>query len=144
MEDKSQDINNSLYLEQYSFITTAAIVGSVNKKVFVSLRDNRTLFGVLRTFDQFANLVLQDTVERVYLPDSKQYAEKPLGVYLIRGENVIMFGEMNLDTEDDHLSELQKIDFKEGKLEFQQELAAKEELTLQKIKTFRENGLTYR
>ena len=49
-----------LYLDQYNFTTTAAIVSSVDRKIFVLLRDGRMLFGVLRTFDQYANLILQD------------------------------------------------------------------------------------
>ena len=55
-----------LYLESYAFTTAAAIVGSVDRKIFVLLKDGRNLFGILRTFDQFANLVLQDTLERIY------------------------------------------------------------------------------
>ncbi|KAK6874922.1 Sm-like protein LSm1 [Candida tropicalis] len=45
-----------LYLESYAFTTAAAIVGAVDRKIFVLLRDGRNLFGILRTFDQFANL----------------------------------------------------------------------------------------
>ena len=56
-----------LYLDQYNFTTTAAIVGSVDRKIFVLLRDGRMLFGVLRTFDQYANLILQHCVERIYI-----------------------------------------------------------------------------
>ena len=49
-----------LYLDQYNFTTTAAIVSSVDRKIFVLLRDGKLFFGVLRTFDQYANLILQD------------------------------------------------------------------------------------
>ncbi|ODV96421.1 hypothetical protein PACTADRAFT_16555 [Pachysolen tannophilus NRRL Y-2460] len=94
----SQGIQD-LYLESYAFTTSAAIVGSVDRKVFVLLRDGRNLFGILRTFDQYANLVLQDTVERIYLPDNK-YSEADRGVFLIRGENVVMLGEIDIDKED--------------------------------------------
>ncbi|KAF2425537.1 hypothetical protein EJ08DRAFT_736734 [Tothia fuscella] len=40
-----------------------------------ALRDGRKLIGVLRSWDQFANLVLQDTVERVFV--QRYYANRP-------------------------------------------------------------------
>ena len=108
-----------LYLESYAFTTAAAIVGSVDRKIFVLLRDGRNLFGVLRTFDQFANLVLQDTLERVYLgKEGSQDLSKPerfgeiyRGVFMVRGENVVMMGELDIDHEDDHLTTLQQLPF---------------------------------
>ena len=39
-----------------------------------------------------ANLVLQDTIERVFLHD--MYAELHRGVFLVRGENVLLLGEI--------------------------------------------------
>jgi len=39
-----------------------------------------------------ANLVLEDTVERIYHGDS--YAENWHGLFLIRGENVVLLGEI--------------------------------------------------
>lgn len=39
-----------------------------------------------------ANLVLQDTVERIYAGNS--YAEEHVGLYLVRGENVLLLGEI--------------------------------------------------
>jgi U6 snRNA-associated Sm-like protein LSm1 len=50
----------------------------------VLLRDGRTLVGYLRSYDQFANLVLNDTYE--FLESDRAL----LGVLLIRGENVVM------------------------------------------------------
>lgn len=44
---------------------TASLVEEVDKKQLVMLRDGRMLIGVLRSVDQFANLVLQNTIERV-------------------------------------------------------------------------------
>lgn len=72
--------------------------------------------GVLRTFDQFGNLVIHDGVERIYLLDKKQYAEseKPR-TYLIRGENVVMMVELDIDREDESLSELTRIDYDSAK-----------------------------
>ncbi|KAM9915713.1 hypothetical protein OXX80_013886, partial [Metschnikowia pulcherrima] len=53
-ESGSSSNAEELYLESYAFTTAAAIVGSVDRKIFVSLRDGRSVFGILRTFDQFA------------------------------------------------------------------------------------------
>ncbi|CAK9437551.1 uncharacterized protein LODBEIA_P19290 [Lodderomyces beijingensis] len=106
-----------LYLESYAFTTAAAIVGSVDRKIFVLLRDGRNLFGILRTFDQFANLVLQDTFERIYLEEDdvpKQFGETYLGVFMVRGENVVMMGEQDIDREDDHLEQLEQIPFEQA------------------------------
>ncbi|RLV91577.1 Sm-like protein LSm1 [Spathaspora sp. JA1] len=108
-----------LYLESYAFTTAAALVGSVDRKIFVLLRDGRNLFGILRTFDQFANLVVQDTYERIYLEDQKKFAEVYRGVFMVRGENVVMMGELDIDREDDHLELMEQIDYKEAELELE-------------------------
>ena len=39
-----------------------------------------------------ANLVLQDTIERIFVEDV--YADIPRGIYLVRGENVLLLGEI--------------------------------------------------
>ena len=80
------------------------------------LRDGRKLQGVLRSYDQFstasplhnahgvlpisrtrlpANLVLEDTVERIY--HQNVFAERKQGLFLIRGENVVLLGEIVRD-----------------------------------------------
>ena len=82
-----------LYLESYAFTTAAAIVGAVDRKIFVLLRDGRNLFGILRTFDQFANLVLQDTFERIYLQEEGEaparFGEVYRGVFMVRGKMLL-------------------------------------------------------
>lgn len=86
------------------------------ERVLVHLRDGRQLLGVLRSYDQYgqshsrdalaiqatklinlsrtANLVLTQTKERLFHPPSKAFAEKELGIFLIRGENVVLLGEI--------------------------------------------------
>ncbi|EUC66808.1 hypothetical protein ACGC1H_001686 [Rhizoctonia solani] len=81
------------------FTTSGALVESVDKKMVVVLRDGRKLIGVLRSYDQFANLVMENTLERIYHGDA--YADIRRGVYLIRGENVVLLGEVDLDREDE-------------------------------------------
>jgi len=58
----------------------------------VLLRDGRTLIGVLRSVDQFANIVLQDTIERIHV--NKEYGDIPRGIFIVRGENVVLLGEI--------------------------------------------------
>lgn len=80
--------------------------------MLVILRDGRKLIGVLRSYDQFgelklaqeemmwvltcaglpANLVLEDTVERLF--HGSAYGDIHRGVFLIRGENVVLLGEV--------------------------------------------------
>lgn len=135
-----------LYLESYAFTTAAAIVGSVDRKMFVLMRDGRKLFGILRTFDQFANLVLQDAVERIYLSDGdddtpQRYAETYRGVFMIRGENVVMMGELDIDVEDDHLDKLQQVSYGEAEAELKKVRAARIKAEAAKSKALLSRGL---
>lgn len=132
-----------LYLDQYNFTTTAAIVSSVDRKIFVLLRDGKLLFGVLRTFDQYANLILQHCKERIYLPDTNEYAEEEKGIYMIRGENVVMLGEVDIDREDQPLEQMQQIPFKDA--ERLKKISDNERFKLetQNIKEFARYGLTH-
>lgn len=43
-----------------------------------------------------ANLVLQDTIERLYA--GNLYADIPRGIFLVRGENVLLLGEIVRET----------------------------------------------
>ncbi|KAL5495235.1 hypothetical protein ACEPAI_698 [Sanghuangporus weigelae] len=81
------------------FTTSGSLVDCVDKKMLVMLRDGRKLVGVLRSYDQFANLVLEDTIERIY--HGSEFAEKRVGLFIIRGENVVLLGEIDLDQEDE-------------------------------------------
>lgn len=58
----------------------------------VLLRDGRTLIGYLRSVDQFANLVLHKSIERIHV--GKEYGDIPRGIFIIRGENVVLLGEI--------------------------------------------------
>ena len=101
-----------IYLQSYPFTTAAAIIGFVDRKVNAVLIGGRSIIGVLRTFDQFGNLVIHDGVERVYFPETKQYGEslKPQ-IYVIRGENLRMIGDLDIDIEDKSLIGWERIDF---------------------------------
>ncbi|KAG0143882.1 hypothetical protein CROQUDRAFT_65699 [Cronartium quercuum f. sp. fusiforme G11] len=104
------------FLTNLPFTTSGALVDTVDKKILVSLRDGRKLIGVLRSYDQFANLVLQDTIERVHVEvgnsetknQTGSYTDIWRGVYIIRGENVVLLGEIDLDKEDEAISKCEK------------------------------------
>lgn len=74
-----------------------ALVEELDKRLLVQLRDGRKIIGILRSFDQFANLVLEAAVERIVV--GNEYGEIPLGLYVVRGENVVLLGEID-DTKD--------------------------------------------
>nr|XP_046224254.1 U6 snRNA-associated Sm-like protein LSm1 [Oncorhynchus gorbuscha] len=78
---------------------TASLIEDIDKKHLVLLRDGRTLIGFLRSIDQFANLVLQQTVERIHV--GKRYGDIPRGIFIVRGENVVLLGEIDLEKESD-------------------------------------------
>ena len=65
----------------------------LDKKLLVQLRDGRKIIGILRSFDQFANLVLESAIERIIV--ETKYAEVPLGLYVVRGENVVLLGQID-------------------------------------------------
>lgn len=73
----------------------ASLLEQIDKKVLVLLRDGRSLFGYLRSIDQFANLVLHLTVERIF--SGREYGEIDRGVIFVRGENVVLCGEIDED-----------------------------------------------
>ncbi|KAF2102857.1 Sm-like ribonucleoprotein [Rhizodiscina lignyota] len=66
----------------------------VNKRVLVITTDGRTLTGTLLSCDQLTNLVLHSTVERIIRPadDPEPSAEAQHGLYLIRGDTVVVCG----------------------------------------------------
>ncbi|KAI9638738.1 uncharacterized protein MKK02DRAFT_14584, partial [Dioszegia hungarica] len=80
------------------FTTSGSLVDLVDKKVLVILRDGRKLIGVFRSYDQFANFLIDSTVERLH--HKQDFADRDLGVLLIRGENVVALGEVDLIAED--------------------------------------------
>ncbi|KAL3824510.1 hypothetical protein ACJIZ3_020539 [Penstemon smallii] len=75
------------------------------EKLLVLLRDGRKLLGTLRSFDQFGtdfqhnmyhacptNAVIEGACDRIIVGDL--YCDIPLGLYVIRGENVVLIGEL--------------------------------------------------
>ncbi|KAI5855915.1 hypothetical protein BZA05DRAFT_390041 [Tricharina praecox] len=80
------------------FTTSAQLLDLTDKKLMITLRDGKKMIGVLRAWDQ-ANLVIQNTTERIFA--GGMYCDIPRGIYIVRGENVLLLGEIDLDREDD-------------------------------------------
>ncbi|TKA32840.1 hypothetical protein B0A50_01066 [Salinomyces thailandicus] len=124
------------------FTTAAQLLDLTDKKLMVVLRDGRKLIGVLRSWDQFGNLVLQDTVERQFVHSEGKalWADIERGLFLVRGENVSLLGEIDLD-KDDYIPE----PFKEAPVEQvfalkKQEEAAKKGTGKRRNKKLAEHG----
>ena len=75
----------------------------VPEKILVLTVDGRTLLGTLLSTDQLTNLVLLDTIERIIRtpddPDPSSQIEH--GLYLIRGDNVVVCGEVDEKIDED-------------------------------------------
>lgn len=56
---------------------------TLNKKVVLLLKDNRSLEGVLTGFDEYMNLVLSEVEEM------SQEVTRKLGVVIVRGSNIV-------------------------------------------------------
>ncbi|MCC6064504.1 MAG: RNA-binding protein [Thermofilum sp.] len=64
--------------------TLALLKGSLNKQVLVKLKGGRELRGILKSFDQHLNLLLEDAEE------VKEGRSRKFDMVLIRGDNVIL------------------------------------------------------
>ncbi|XP_030639809.1 U6 snRNA-associated Sm-like protein LSm1 [Chanos chanos] len=117
---------------------TASLIEDIDKKHLVLLRDGRTLIGILRSIDQFANLVLHQTVERIHV--GKKFGDIPRGIFVVRGENVVLLGEVDLDKECDQI--LQRVSIEEILEEQRSEQQAKQESERVKLQAVKERGLS--
>ena len=59
----------------------------LNSRLLVTLKDGRTMEGKLVGFDQYMNLVLEETDER------KDQQTRRLGTVVLRGNNVLSMGQ---------------------------------------------------
>ncbi|CAN4096508.1 unnamed protein product [Withania somnifera] len=77
---------------------SSSLASYLDRKILILLRDGRELLGTFRSFDQYANIVLDGTSERVMV--GNLYCDIPLGLYIVRGENVMLIGEQEFDEEE--------------------------------------------
>lgn len=68
----------------------------INKSVNIVTADGRIIIGTLRGFDQAINIILEESHERVFSLTGG-VEQVPLGLYIIRGDNVALIGEIDED-----------------------------------------------
>ena len=65
----------------------ALLENNVDKNVSLLLKDGRTLEGKLTGYDEYMNMVIEETTER-----TTDGGEKRLGTVVLRGNNVVSIG----------------------------------------------------
>ncbi|CAI9110349.1 OLC1v1010357C1 [Oldenlandia corymbosa var. corymbosa] len=78
----------------------------VGQTISVITNDGRIIVGVLRGFDQATNIILDESHERVY-STKIGVQQLVLGLYIIRGDNISVVGEV--DEELDASLDLEKL-----------------------------------
>ncbi|KAI3372390.1 hypothetical protein L3Q82_022877 [Scortum barcoo] len=129
---------------------TASLIDDIDKKHLVLLRDGRTLIGYLRSIDQFANLVFHQTVERIHV--GKKFGDIPRGIFIVRGENVVLLGEIPLtgvmsslslqDVDKPCNTLLQQVSIEEILEEQRLQQQAKQETEKVKMQVLKDRGLS--
>ncbi|XP_041377157.1 U6 snRNA-associated Sm-like protein LSm8 [Gigantopelta aegis] len=76
----------------------SALESYINKTVSVVTADGRIIVGTLKGFDQTINLILDESHERVFSL-TQGMEQVVLGLYIVRGDNVAIIGEIDDDTD---------------------------------------------
>ena len=71
----------------------AMLEGMVDKVVQVVTNDGRNIVGVMKGFDQTTNVILDECHERVFSSDAG-VEQVVLGLYIVRGDNIAVVGEI--------------------------------------------------
>ncbi|XP_035763007.1 LSM8 homolog, U6 small nuclear RNA associated isoform X1 [Neolamprologus brichardi] len=66
--------------------------------VAIVTSDGRMIVGTLKGFDQTINLILDESHERVF-SSSQGVEQVVLGLYIVRGDNVAVIGEIDEETD---------------------------------------------
>ena len=83
----------------------SSLIEQLDTRVLVILRDGRHILGTLRSLDQFSNLVLEDVCERHIAGD--KYADIYLGLYIVRGDSLVLLGEVGDNETPEGLTEVE-------------------------------------
>ena len=78
--------------EDLFFGGVASLAGALDKTLLLVLRDGKLLLGSLASYDQFGSIILEGARERVCA--GGVFADVPVGLLLIRGENIAVIGEI--------------------------------------------------
>ncbi|KAG8559690.1 hypothetical protein GDO81_017415 [Engystomops pustulosus] len=124
---------------------SAALQGcNVNHKTTVPQHKARDTSGLRlhREYEDLlfikANLVLHQTVERIHV--GKKYGDIPRGIFVVRGENVVLLGEIDLEKESD--TKLLQVSIEEILEEQRVEQQSKQEAERVKVQALKERGLS--
>jgi U6 snRNA-associated Sm-like protein LSm1 len=81
----------------------SALAEHLDRALLLVLRDGRLLFGTLASYDQYGSIVVENAKER--LTAQGKFADIDMGMYMIRGENIMLMGELDaaLDAANPHL-----------------------------------------
>mmetsp|Transcript_15922 Transcript_15922/g.28282 ORF Transcript_15922/g.28282 Transcript_15922/m.28282 type:complete len:99 (+) Transcript_15922:313-609(+) len=71
-----------------------SLANMLDTTISVITNDGRNIIGILKGYDQTNNLVVDECHERVYSTQSG-VEQLVLGLYLIRGDNVAVVGELD-------------------------------------------------
>ncbi|XP_071589815.1 LSM8 homolog, U6 small nuclear RNA associated isoform X1 [Heliangelus exortis] len=75
-----------------------SLLGASEGTVAVITSDGRMIVGTLKGFDQTINLILDESHERVF-SSSQGVEQVVLGLYIVRGDNVAVIGEIDEETD---------------------------------------------
>ncbi|KAJ3321273.1 SM-like, degradation of cytoplasmic mRNAs and positively regulates transcription initiation [Boothiomyces sp. JEL0866] len=85
-----------------------------------------------------ANLVLQDTIERIFVDSN--CADVEHGVFLVRGENVVLLGEIDTELEESNISNYEQIPQQDAIAKHSQAIKDKISAQDQRNKVLRSQG----
>jgi len=92
---------------------SASLVEQLDQRLLIVLRDGRHLVGIFRSFDQFSNTVLEHTSERRVwtspVEDITYYADVPLGLYVVRGDSMVLMGQITSKDEEEASSSMTQL-----------------------------------
>ncbi|KAL2362869.1 hypothetical protein RJZ56_004246 [Blastomyces dermatitidis] len=96
-EDETRENSSAALVRDIGHFLSRLRAEAFSKKVIILTVDGRTLIGTLLSTDQLTNLVLSQTVERIIrTPDDPEPSSQvEHGLYLIRGDNVVICGEVD-------------------------------------------------
>lgn len=77
----------------------------LERPVTIFLKNNRYMYGTLKSYDQYNSIALNYAIERIFYKN--KFAEKSHGLIIVRGENITLVGSGT----NPKLSNLQKMDF---------------------------------
>mmetsp|Transcript_4690 Transcript_4690/g.11172 ORF Transcript_4690/g.11172 Transcript_4690/m.11172 type:complete len:100 (+) Transcript_4690:40-339(+) len=70
----------------------------MDHKVSIITNDGRNYVGSLKGLDQKLNVIVEEAHERIF--SKEQGVEKvPLGLYIVRGDNIAIIGELDEDVD---------------------------------------------